>query len=606
MNVATDACAVLPLTELIQAFADATLWVSEAGVIQGGNQAACRLFGYDHDDLLGHPIKCLIPARLWVTDQSIRHATLNTPAQKHSGDLFEVRVSVSPLENGSVVVTVIDRSTLGTDPDALRKCSMILEQMASAVVITDTEGRIEFVNPCFERETGYAREDVIGRNPRFLNSGDTPPKTFAEMKQELAAGRTWQGEFRNRRRDGSVYWESAIISPIRNTAGSITHYAAVMEDITERKSNEQEIALSEQRFRATFEQSAFGIAHVAPDGHWIRVNQKLCSILRYSHQELMQLTFQDLTHPDDLHTDMALMNQLVAGEVDHYSMEKRYIRKNGEPIWVKLTVSLVRMPQGQPNYFISVVEDIDARKSAEAELQHLRADMEQVLTSHVAIQTAAAIAHELNQPLNAIASYADAALRLQAAGPRQSERVAYALRSASEQAQRAGRVIRELMQLLHKRETTTEPIDINGVVKDAIAIVQASRLSQFTTKIHLKSDLGLVMANRLQVEKVLVNLLQNGIEAMKAAGISTRHITVAISTMEDDEMALISVQDRGPGLNREAIKSVFQPFFTTKKNGLGMGLAVSRALIEAHGGKLWLDTKAEPGATFRFTLPLAK
>lgn len=550
MNVATDACAVQPLNELIQVFTDAALWVGEDGVIRCSNQAACCLFGYDHDDLMGRPIKCLIPAFPWVADQWIRQASLNTPAEKRSGDWFEARVSVSPLENGSVVITVIDRSTLGTDPNALRKCSMTLEQMARAVVNTETDGRIEYVNPLF--------------------------------------------------------FNSAVISPIRDAIGSITHYVAVMDDITERKSSEQEIALSEQRFRATFEQSAFGMAHVAPDGHWIRVNQKLCNILRYSHQELMQLVVQDLTHPDDVHSDMALMNQLVAGEVDHYSMEKRYIRKHGEPIWVKLTVSLVRMPQGQPNYFISVVEDIDARKRAEVELQHLRADMEQVLTSHVAIQTAAAIAHELNQPLNAIASYAEAALRLQAAGPRQSERVAYALRSASEQAQRAGRVIRELMQLLHKRETTTEPIDINGVVKDAIAIVQASRLSQFTTKIHLKSDLGLVMANRLQVEKVLVNLLQNGIEAMKAAGISTRHITVTISTMEDDEMALISVQDRGPGLNPEAMKSVFQPFFTTKKNGLGMGLAVSRALIEAHGGKLWLDTKAEPGATFRFTLPLAK
>ncbi|HET8695689.1 MAG TPA: PAS domain S-box protein [Aquabacterium sp.] len=549
MNVATDACAVQPLNELIQVFTDAALWVGEDGVIRCSNQAACCLFGYDHDDLMGRPIKCLIPAFPWVADQWIRQASLNTPAEKRSGDWFEARVSVSPLENGSVVITVIDRSTLGTDPNALRKCSMTLEQMARAVVNTETDGRIEYVNPLF--------------------------------------------------------FNSAVISPIRDAIGSITHYVAVMDDITERKSSEQEIALSEQRFRATFEQSAFGMAHVAPDGHWIRVNQKLCNILRYSHQELMQLVVQDLTHPDDVHSDMALMNQLVAGEVDHYSMEKRYIRKHGEPIWVKLTVSLVRMPQGQPNYFISVVEDIDARKRAEVELQHLRADMEQVLTSHVAIQTAAAIAHELNQPLNAIASYAEAALRLQAAGPRQSERVAYALRSASEQAQRAGRVIRELMQLLHKRETTTEPIDINGVVKDAIAIVQASRLCQFTTKIHLKADLGLVMANRLQVEKVLVNLLQNGIEAMKAAGISTRHITITVSTMEDDEMALISVQDHGPGLNTEAMNSVFQPFFTTKKNGLGMGLAVSRALIEAHGGKLWLDTKAEPGATFRFTLPLA-
>lgn len=732
------------LQTIIHAMAEATLLVDGDGQIRMVNEAAAELFGHPLHELEGHPLERLIPPRLRAAHKLHQQAflerpsprqmgatSLRTPALRKSGETFDAKVSLSPLDAGLVLATVVDISTVNTTREALRKCAMILEQMGSAVVITDRAGDIEYVNPGFERSTGYFSDEVKGRNPRLLQSGETPPATFTALHQAMDEGRSWQGEFRNRRKDGSVYWESAIVSPIRDAAGDITHFAAVMddisarkdaeaelarresllrlfiehvpvalamldrnmrylavsqrwmldydlgdqrivgrshyevfpelpqrwrevhqrglagatermdddsfvrrdgrrmwqrwevrpwyekpgeiggiliftEDITARKTSAQQMALSEERFRATFEQAAVGIAHVAPDGRWVRVNQKLCKLLRYTHDELLGLSFQDITHPDDLHSDIAFMARLLQGDIDHYAMDKRYIRKNGEPIWIRLTVSLVRKPDGLPDYFISVVEDIDARKRAEAELQRLRSDMEQVLTSHVAMQTAAAIAHELNQPLNAITSYTEAALRLQDAGDAQKERVAYALRCASEQAQRAGRVIRELMQLLHTREATPEAINLNEVVKSAIAIVQASKLSPFVTKIHLSPELGLVLANRLQVEKVMVNLLQNGVEAMKVAGISPRHITVTITTTEDEDMALVSVQDRGPGLTTESASSIFQPFFSTKKKGLGMGLAVSRALIEAQGGKLWLDLNGGSGATFRFTLPLVK
>lgn len=132
----------------------------------------------------------------------------------------------------------------------------------------------------------------------------------------------------------------------------------------------------EALFRLTFEHAPIGIAHVAPDGRWIRVNQKLCSILGYSHEELNQLSFQDLTHADDVAADLALVSRLLAQEIPSYQMEKRYVCKNGEVIWANLTVSLVRDPAGAPDFFISVVEDIQARKNAEETIRVNRAELQ--------------------------------------------------------------------------------------------------------------------------------------------------------------------------------------------------------------------------------------
>lgn len=134
---------------------------------------------------------------------------------------------------------------------------------------------------------------------------------------------------------------------------------------------------SEQRFRATFEQAAVGIALLDPDGRWLRVNQKLCDIVGYGNQELLGKTFQDITHPDDLHTDLAYVRQILAGEIETYSMEKRYLRQDGSLIWINLTVALARRPDGRPDYFISVIEDIQKRKEAEAELQASEASLKE-------------------------------------------------------------------------------------------------------------------------------------------------------------------------------------------------------------------------------------
>ena len=181
------------------------------------------------------------------------------------------------------------------------------------------------------------------------------------------------------RKDGSVVWTEQRNVNVHNEAGELVAIEGVARDITARKQAESNLQESEQRFRATYEQAAVGIAHVALDGAWLRVNQKLCDIVGYERDELLVKTFQDITHPDDLETDLGFVRQVLADEIKTYSMEKRYIRRDGSLVWINLTVSLVRDSFGAPQYFISVVEDISARKQAEIALHHSETRLSSIL-----------------------------------------------------------------------------------------------------------------------------------------------------------------------------------------------------------------------------------
>ena len=180
-----------------------------------------------------------------------------------------------------------------------------------------------------------------------------------------------------------------------------------------------------------------------------------------------------------------------------------------------------------------------------------------------------------------------------------------ALEGAVNQVQRAGQTLHELLTFLHQGETTLEPIVLNDAVQETLAVAAESGYGEFHAVVELERDQPPVLANHLQVKKVLLNLLYNGIEAMRAAGMASAAITIAVRTrtVAGGDMAQVTVQDSGPGLDAKMAQRIFEPLFTTKPTGMGLGLAISRALIEAHGGELWLDPESSSGATFHFTLP---
>ena len=254
----------------------------------------------------------------------------------------------------------------------------------------------------------------------------------------------------------------------------------------------------------------------------------------------------------------------------------------------------------------AMVSDVTERTRIEAAIQRQRMEMERLMNLQIASQTVAALAHELNQPLAAVSAYAETALRLLRVGNPTPDKLQHALEQSALQAQRAGGVARNMLTVLHKGEVDIGIVDLNHVVCNAVTIARANDHGDFHTRLELAPDLAPVTANQLQVEKVLVNLIQNGIEAMRDAGVNPSFLTIAARTAADGRMAHVTVSDSGPGLDEQTLHRVFDPFFTTKASGLGMGLPISRTIIESHGGQLWVESDPSMGASFHFTLPFAQ
>lgn len=472
------------------------------------------------------------------------------------------------------------------------------------MAIADSEGRLLHANRPLSQLLGYDEQELLAlsidallperfradhRRNRVEFTDESHPRRMASERKVLA-----------RRKDGTEVAVEVSLSPLAR--GCVL---ARVRDISKQAHIEQALHESEARFRATFDHAAVGIAHLAPDGSVLRANRSLCTILGYREQELMAHTLNSLTDASDQNANRDLMQQLLRGERETYVHEMRLLTKLGEPVWVNLTISPVRHLDGAADYVIAVVEDIAVRKQTESMLRDMRSEIQEMLELHVATQTVKAIAHEINQPLTAISSYTEAAVRMLRTSHPEQTRILQALEASGNQAQRAGQIMRRLISFLQKGELVTEPVDLNQLVLAALAVIESDGFGGFRTELALGADTPTVAANRAQIEKILVNLMRNSVEAMANAGIPRAQMHITIRTMCDDGMAKVSVSDNGPGVSRQNARHVFEPFFTTKPRGLGMGLAICRTLVDSHGGRLWLDSDERTGASFHFTLPLA-
>lgn len=235
-------------------------------------------------------------------------------------------------------------------------------------------GELQWMSPSCERITGYPPAAFLA-DPGLLVA-ICHPDDAAALREHLQASlrdqqQPLQFQFRIRHADGDTRWMENISQPVFAADGGFAGRRASARDITQAKRAEQALSESETRFRSTFDNAAVGIAHVNPEGRFLRINRRLCEITGYDPDELTRMCFQDITHPDDLEADLAHASRLHAGEISDYSMEKRYIRKDGSPVWIKLTGSVVRKADGSPDYFIAVVDDISERRDAEARARTL-------------------------------------------------------------------------------------------------------------------------------------------------------------------------------------------------------------------------------------------
>jgi PAS domain S-box-containing protein len=363
-----------------------------------------------------------------------------------------------------------------------------------------------------------------------------------------------------------------------------------------------ELTMSEERWRNLFESVPVGVYLIDLHRRYVAANPVFQRMTGYSEAELRSLTPVDITHEDDRASTEAIMAAQLVGQPFVQHREKRYRRKDGGVIWAEVDAFLAPIAGSAP-FLAGVAADITERKRAEEALRDARADLERMARLTTMGELTASIAHEINQPLAAIVTQSEAASRFLDRDEPDLDEVQDALSAIRQDGMRAGEVIRGLRALARKSGPQLTKLDIDEVISEVLALAR-SELRRHDVVLHteLAADDRPVMGDRVQLQQVLLNLIMNGVEAMREVTERARDLTVS-STLAEPGSVLIAVEDTGTGLDPAVAERMFQPFFTTKPDGLGMGLAICRSIVEAHGGRLWVSPRDPHGADVRFTVP---
>jgi PAS domain S-box-containing protein len=360
---------------------------------------------------------------------------------------------------------------------------------------------------------------------------------------------------------------------------------------------------SEERFRRVFEEGPLGLGLVGKNYYFVKVNSALCQMVGYSEAELLQRSFIDITHPDDVRADVELAARLFRSEIPSYQIRKRYVKKNGEIIWINLTASLIRDKEGQPIHGLAMVEDItEVKRSQEEALARQKLESVGVLAS--------GIAHDFNNLLGGILASSELALS-ELAEDSAAEEELQMIKTASI---RGAEIVRELMIYGGNESPVLEPVDISALVSEMLQLLKVSISKQTTLKIELGQGFPLIKASPAQIRQVVMNLVTNASEAIGERS-GTIHITSAKlkvnpgspapsgTTLPEGEYVRLEVSDTGSGMTPEVQARIFDPFFTTKHAGRGLGLAAVQGIIHGHGGTIHVESASGQGSHFEILLP---
>lgn len=362
---------------------------------------------------------------------------------------------------------------------------------------------------------------------------------------------------------------------------------------------------SEARWRAVFANSAAGIVLTNEDGSILSANHAFARMVGHSDDELAALSISQFLSDEDRARMQLGVSDLVSRRIDDYHAQRQFRRKDGSVLWATVRASLLPGLPGQPPLVLRIVDDITEKVVTEAELAKAREKLTRVMRATTMGELAASIAHELNQPLAAIVTNGHASLRWLNASPSNFGEAVEAVKRAISDANRASSIISRIREFIKRGEGLRTSVDVRRVVEDVIAILDdTARGHAIELHCDFTGDLPDVSADRVQLQQVVLNLALNGIESI-VGGSSTRRI---LSITADDSVpgaVTVRVRDSGPGLAPGEAERIFEAFYTNKADGLGMGLAISRSIVEAHGGQLdVLPSSPEDGATFMFSLPV--
>jgi PAS domain S-box-containing protein len=422
------------------------------------------------------------------------------------------------------------------------------------------------------------------------------PRVVEIAQMANCAGKDFEAHFRLLLPDGTTRYVHGVGHPVFNASGASGEFVGILMDVTERKLAERATRL----LAAVVESSHDAIVSKNLDGLITSWNKGAERLFGYTAEEAVGQNIRLIIPPDRCDEERTIVERLTRGErVDHFETVR--MRKDGSLLDVALTISPIKDAADRVVGASKLARDITERKRAEEALRQAQADLAHVSRVTTMGELTASLAHEIRQPISAAVTNAKTCLRWLA---RDEPDVAEAREAASRlvsDVARAADIISSISLLFKKGGLQPELVDVNELVQEMIVLLrsEASRYS-IPIRTELAKDLPKVIADRVQLQQVFMNLMLNGIDAMKEMSGGSE---LTIKSEADDGHLLISVSDTGVGLAPEQADQIFRAFFTTKDNGTGMGLPISRSIIESHGGRLWFIGNSGRGATFQFTLP---
>lgn len=515
----------------------------------------------------------------------------------------------------------------------MRKLSRAVEQSASVIVMTDTEGAIQYVNPRFCITTGYTAEEAIGQNPRVLKSGEMPPEGYTELWRTITSGREWRGEFHNKRKDGSLFWESASISPLTDKNGTILGFLAVKEDITEQKAAEQrmqelfnQVEQAKQEWEQTLDHLHDFIILTDADQRIRRYNRILADMTGQPVNELAGRDWRSLLQEAGFR--FVTFNG-TSGELLHERSARNY----------NINVYPIKIDQDNLQGYVVSLNDTTELRVTTQELQKTLAELndaqsqiyQQEKLASVG-QLAAGVAHEINNPMgfitsnlgsldkyvNRLAEYigvVDQTMQGCCAGEHSApvlearkrlkiERIlddAHQLIAESQDgAGRVRRIVQDLKSFSRVDQAETALVDLNESLETTINIAW-NEIKYIADLNREFGDIPKVKCFPQQLNQVFLNLLVNAAHAL-----GDTHGTITVHTEQDGDNVLVKVSDTGCGMTEEVQRRIFEPFFTTKEvgKGTGLGLSISYDIVKKHDGSIEVESEVGRGTTFTVRLPV--
>jgi PAS domain S-box-containing protein len=481
----------------------------------------------------------------------------------------------------------------------------VMNTMGQGLYTADPTGRFEYVNRAFARMLGTAEPALLGRSARDV--------TFAhdDLLHDPQTGQPPEGltifETRLKRDDGPPIHALVTLAP-RRVNGAVAGTIGVVSNLTGRKQVDEALRTSERRFHAIFDSAAMGIALTDLSGAVIESNRALQDMLGYGAQELGRLASQEAGSAEAADVEGRLYADLLAGQRDSYQVEQRYIRKDGSVLWGRRTASLVRTEAGEPQFVISVVEDITTRKQAEEALaaslaaqqaaNRQLAELNQAKSDFVSI-----VSHEFRTPLTVIQGFSEM-LRDEEIDPEEIKEYAGDINT---EAVRLNRMINDLLDLermesgrmtLHRQAT-----DLNSVIRDVVERMRPNAPGH-TLALDLDPALPIFEGDQDKLVQVLTNLLHNAVKYSPDGG------EVLVASRGEGPLAHVAVHDQGLGIPADALETIFERYARIESaanrhiQGTGLGLPIVRQIVEMHGGRVWAESTLGTGSVFHITIPL--